>query len=89
MVRSVALLVDGQRAPHQRLGLRQPVRGLEQLRQVVETGRRGMITAELFSSMASARRSSGSASAKSAALCKLAAALFITTGSSGRSCKQR
>ena len=27
---------DGQRPAHQRLGLRQPVRGLEQLRQVVE-----------------------------------------------------
>ena len=29
---------DGQRPAHQRLGLRQPVRGLEQLRQVVEAG---------------------------------------------------
>ena len=36
MVGSVGLLVDGQRATHQRLGLRQTVRVLEQLRQVVE-----------------------------------------------------
>ena len=36
MILAEALLVDGQRAAHQRLGLRQPVRGLKQLRQVVE-----------------------------------------------------
>ena len=36
MVWAVALLVDRQRPAHQRLGLRQPVRGLEQHRQVVE-----------------------------------------------------
>ena len=36
MFGAVGLLVDGQRPAHQRLGLRQPVRGLEQLRQVVE-----------------------------------------------------
>ena len=41
---SVGLLVDGQRAAHQRLGLRQTVRGLEQLRQVVEVGLRQSAT---------------------------------------------
>ena len=60
-----ARLVDGQRAAHQRLGLGQPVRGLEQLRQVVEVGWRrwGARARSSASSMASARRISGSASA--------------------------
>ena len=31
-----AFLVDGERAAHQRLGLGEPVRGLEELRQIVE-----------------------------------------------------
>ena len=64
MVWPVALLVDRQRAAHQRLGLRQPVGGLQQLREVVEGGgdvRDGR--ARRRSSMASARRISGSASA--------------------------
>ena len=52
-----------QHPPHQRLGLVQPVGGLQQLGQVVEA----MATSDgpgrrLFSSMASARRISGSAS---------------------------
>ena len=61
-----ARLVDGQRPPHQRLGLGQAVGGLEQLRQVVEVGwRRWDAPApKLASSMASARRISGSASAR-------------------------
>ena len=36
VVLAVGLLVDGQGAAHQRLGLRQPVRGLEQRSQVIE-----------------------------------------------------
>ena len=48
----------------ERLGLRQPVGGLEQLRQVVEAdGDVGVVGAVGCSSMASARRISGSASA--------------------------
>ena len=47
MVGAEALLVDGQRAAHQRLGLGQPVGGLQQLRQVVEVGGDvGMVGAE-------------------------------------------
>jgi hypothetical protein len=36
MIRPVARLVDGQRAPHQRLGLRKAVRGAEQSGEIVE-----------------------------------------------------
>ena len=36
MIRAVALLVDRQRAAHQRLGLGEAVRGLKQLREIVE-----------------------------------------------------
>ena len=66
VLRPEARLVDGQRPAHQRLGLRQPVRGLEQLGQVVEVGWRrwGAPPRRLASSMASARRISGSASAR-------------------------
>ena len=44
-----ACLVDGKRAPHQRLGLGEPVRGLEELRQIVEVaGDVRVIGAEAF-----------------------------------------
>ena len=47
VVRSEALLVDGERAAHQRLGLAKPVRGLEQLGQVVEAaGDVGVVRSE-------------------------------------------
>ncbi len=47
MLGAEAVLVDGQRAAHQRLGLGQAVGGLEQLRQVVEVdGDVGMLGAE-------------------------------------------
>ena len=61
-----ALLVDRQRAAHQRLGLGQAVRGLKQLGQVVEVDgdTLGCSGPKLFSSIASARRISGSASAR-------------------------
>ena len=49
MIRAEAFLVDGQRAAHQGLGLGKPVRGLKQLRQIVEAdGDLGMIGAEAF-----------------------------------------
>ncbi len=44
MIRPIARLVDRERAAHQRLGLREAVRGLEQFGEVVEGGRdSGMI----------------------------------------------
>ncbi len=47
MIRPVALLVDRERAAHQRLGLGEAVRGLKQLREIVEVGRHiGMIGPE-------------------------------------------
>ena len=56
---------NGEGAPHQRLGLGEPVGGLQQLRQVVEAdGDVGVVRPKLASSMASARRISGSASAE-------------------------
>ena len=65
MLGSEALLVDRERAAIERLGLGQPVGGLQQLGQVVEHAWRRWDARdrELFSSMASARRISGSASA--------------------------
>ena len=36
MIGAEALLVDGERAPHQGLGVLEPVRGLQELRQIVE-----------------------------------------------------
>ena len=60
-----ALLVDGERAAHQRLGLGQPVGVLEQRGQVVEAmATFGCSGPKLFSSIARARRISGSASAR-------------------------
>ena len=71
MVRAVGPLVDRQRPPHQRLGLGQAVRGLQQRRQVVEVaGDVGMVRAVATrSSIASARRISGSASASRLVAC--------------------
>ena len=49
MIGAEAFLVDGERAAHQGLGLRKTVRGLKQLRQIVEvSGHIGMIGAEAF-----------------------------------------
>ena len=49
MIGAEAFLVDGKRAAHQGLGLGKPVRGLKQLRQIVEVrGHIGMIGAEAF-----------------------------------------
>ncbi len=49
MIRAEALLVDSERAAHQRLGLGKTVRGLKQRRQIVEvSGHIGMTGAEAF-----------------------------------------
>ena len=49
MLRPVAFLINRQRPPHQRLGLLQPVRGLQQLREVVEVaGDIGMLRPVAF-----------------------------------------
>ena len=49
MAGAEAFLVDGQRAAHQGLGLGKPVRGLKQLRQIIEVyGHIGMAGAEAF-----------------------------------------
>ena len=67
MIRPEARLVDRQRAAIKRLGLAEAVRVSEQFREIVEADRHlGMIRPELASSIASARRNSGSASAKRA-----------------------
>ena len=59
-----ALLIDGEGAAHQRFGLGEPVGGLKQLSQVVEAlATLGWSVPKLCSSMARARRISGSASA--------------------------
>ena len=53
------------RLPYERFGLRQPIRGFKQLRQIVQVcSDVGMVVIKLFSSMASARSKSGSASAR-------------------------
>ena len=65
MVGAVRRLVDRQRPPEQRLGLGQAVGGPQQLRQVVEAdGDVGWSGPYDDSSIASARRNSGSASAR-------------------------
>ena len=70
MIFPKAFRENGQRAAHQRLGLGEPVRGLEQLRQVVEVDRDVRVFGpKLASSMASARRISGSASASRFVAC--------------------
>ncbi len=49
MVRAEAFLIDGERAPHQGLGIGKTVRGLKQRRQIVEAyGHIGMIGPEAF-----------------------------------------
>ena len=49
MTGAEVLLVDGERAAHQGLGLGKPVRVLKQLRQIVEAdGHLGMLGAEAF-----------------------------------------
>ena len=84
MVGAEALLVDGQRAAHQRLGLGQPVGGLQQLGQVVEAvATSGWSGPKVFSSMASARRISGSASASRLVACSNSARLLRRMATSG------
>ena len=49
MLRPKAIRENGQRAPHQGLGLREAVRGLKQLRKIVQvSGHVGMTGAEAF-----------------------------------------
>ena len=84
MLGAEALLVDGQRAAHQRLGLGQPVGGLQQPGQVVEVGGDvGWSGPKLFSSMASARRISGSASASRLVACSSWARLLRSVATLG------
>ena len=66
MIRAIALLVDRERAAHQRLGLGEAVRVLKQLREIVEVGSPHWDDPgrSSVSSIASARRISGSASAR-------------------------
>ena len=63
MIRAEALLVDGERAAHQRLGLGKTVRGLKQLARLLRRMQRSDDRAEACSSISSARRINGSASA--------------------------
>ena len=80
----VGLLVDGQRAAHQRLGLRQPVRGLEQLSQVVEAcGDVRVFGAVGLLVDGQPRRISGSASASRFVSCSNDARLLRSLATSG------